>query len=85
MATAKKRTPAARSGRASAAVPATAPKKAKTYRLSEAKIAAAREILGVPTATAAIEAALDMVVFRKELVDGTAALLGVEITPFDRD
>jgi len=56
------------------------PKTAKTYRLSEQKIAAAQAILGVPTATAAIETALDMVVFRKELVDGTAAMLGVELT-----
>ena len=58
-------------------------KKAKTYRLSEAKIAAAQEILGARTATAAIEAALDMVVFRKELVDGTAALQGLEVASFD--
>jgi hypothetical protein len=55
-------------------------KKAKTYRLSEAKIAAARAILGVDTATAAIETALDMVVFRKELIDGIAAMLGVPLT-----
>lgn len=59
------------------------PKKAKTYRLSEAKIAAAQEILGVETATAAIETALDMVVFRKELVEGTAAMLGVDIVAYD--
>lgn len=57
----------------------TEQKKAKTYRLSEQKIAAARAILGVDTATAAIETALDMVVFRKELVDGTAAMLGVPL------
>jgi hypothetical protein len=56
------------------------PKVAKTYRLSARKIAAARQALGVATATAAIETALDMVVFRKELVDGTAAMLGVDIT-----
>jgi hypothetical protein len=55
------------------------PKVAKTYRLSARKIAAAREALGSPTATAAIETALDMVVFRRELVDGTAAMLGIDI------
>jgi hypothetical protein len=55
------------------------PKVSKTYRLSARKIAAAREALGAPTATAAIETALDMVIFRKELVDGTAAMLGVDI------
>ena len=65
------------------AATAASTKKPKTYRLSEAKIAAARRILGVDTATAAIETALDMVVFRKELVDGTAAMLGVEITSLD--
>ena len=61
------------------------PKKAKSYRLSEGKIAAAQAILGVDTATAAIETALDMVVFRKELVDGTAAMLGVPIAAADGD
>lgn len=55
----------------------------KTYRLSPAKIAAARRILGAPTATAAIEQALDMVVFRKELADGTAAMFGVDIASYD--
>jgi hypothetical protein len=60
-------------------------KKSKTYRLSEAKIAAAQRILGTRTATAAIEAALDLVVFREELLVGTAALLGTELAPFDRD
>jgi len=54
-------------------------KKAKSYRLSENKIAAAQEILGAKTATATIEIALDMVVFRKELVDGTALLLGLDV------
>ncbi len=59
-------------------------KKAKSYRLSEAKIAAAQKILGAKTATATIEAALDMVVFRKELVDGTTELRGLEVAAFDR-
>lgn len=66
---------------------ASGAKKAKTYRLSESKIAAARQILGVATATAAIEMALemalDMVIFRQELVDGTARMLGVRIASFD--
>lgn len=64
---------------AKVARPAAGPKRSKTYRLSEDKIAAAQAILGTPTATAAIETALDMVVFRRELVDGTRAMLGVEI------
>ena len=58
-------------------------KKPKTFRLSESRIESARQILGVNTATAAIEAALDMVVFRKELVDGTRSLLGIAVNPFD--
>ena len=60
-------------------------KKSKTYRLSEGKIAAAQAILGAPTATAAIESALDMVVFRRELVDGTSAMLGVAIGDYDSE
>jgi len=62
---------------------ARAGKKAKTYRLSEQKIADAQRILGAPTATAAIETALDMIVFRQELVDGTRAMLGVDIVSYD--
>jgi hypothetical protein len=55
----------------------------KTYRLSPAKVAAAQRILGTPTATETIEAALDLVVFRDELVAGTRALLGTDIAPAD--
>jgi len=73
--------PVAKAGRGKG----TDAKKSKTYRLSEAKIAAAQRILGTRTATAAIEAALDLVVFREELLVGTAALLGTELAPFDRD
>jgi hypothetical protein len=55
-------------------------KVAKSYRLSPARIARAQKILGAPTATATIEEALDMIVFRQELLDGTRALAGIEIT-----
>jgi DNA-binding helix-hairpin-helix protein with protein kinase domain len=56
----------------------------KTYRLDERTIAAAQEILGAATATEAIETALDMVVFRQELIDGTRAMLGTELrSPHD--
>ena len=51
----------------------------KSYRLDERTIAAAQEILGAATATEAIETALDMVVFRQELIDGTRAMLGTEL------
>lgn len=57
----------------------------KTYRLSEAMIVAAQTILGAPTATATIETALDMIVFRDELLRGTRAMRGVEIAPYDDD
>jgi hypothetical protein len=55
-------------------------KVAKSYRLSPAKIARAQKILGAPTATATIEEALDMIVFRQELLDGTRAIAGIELT-----
>ena len=51
----------------------------RTYRLSPAKLRAAKRALGVATATEAIERALDLVVFRQELVEGTRAMLGVRI------
>jgi hypothetical protein len=60
-----------------------AAKVSKTYRLTPEKLAAAQRILGAATATEAIETALDMVVFRQELIDGTAAMLGTELTPSD--
>jgi hypothetical protein len=55
------------------------PKVAMSYRLSPAKISRAQRILGTKTATATIEEALDMVVFRRELIDGLDAAFGMEI------
>jgi hypothetical protein len=55
------------------------PKVAMSYRLSPAKIARAQRVLGTPTATSTIEEALDLVVFRRELIDGVDAAFGVEI------
>jgi hypothetical protein len=55
----------------------------KTYRLTPEKIDAARRILGVATATEAIEAALDMVVFRQELIDGNRAMRDTVLTSPD--
>lgn len=70
--------------RAKVAVP-THPRRSakvpKTYRLDARTIAAAQEILGAATATEAIETALDMVVFRQELVAGTRAMLGTVLRP----
>ncbi len=50
-----------------------------SYRLSPAKIARAQAILGTPTATATIEEALDLVIFRRELMDGADRALGLAI------
>jgi hypothetical protein len=60
-------------------------KVSKTFRLTPAKLAAAQKILGTGTATETIETALDMVVFRQELLDGTRALFGVVITSPDAE
>lgn len=56
-------------------------KVSKTYRLTPSKLVNAQRILGTRTATEAIETALDMVVFRKELVAGTRSMLGIQIDP----
>lgn len=55
------------------------PKVAMSYRLSRGKIARAQRILGTSTATATIEEALDLVVFRRELADGLEAAFGTPI------
>ena len=69
---AARKRPAIREGRVS-----------RTYRLPLSKLKAAQRGLGAATATEAIERALDLAVFQRELVDGTRAMLGVEITPPD--
>ena len=69
-----------RAGRTRRRANAKAP---RTFRLAASKIETARRILGATTATEAIERALDMVVFRHELVVGTRAMLGVRIQPPD--
>jgi hypothetical protein len=52
----------------------------RTYRLTPEKVAAAQRALGSATATDAIETALDLVLFRRELIAGTRAMLGVVLT-----
>ncbi len=54
-----------------------------TFRLAPSKLAAAQRILETSTATETIETALDMVVFRRELIDGTRAMLGVRLASAD--
>jgi hypothetical protein len=55
----------------------------RTYRLPLSKLKAAQRALGAATATETIERALDMVVFQRELIRGTRAMLGIEIAPSD--
>ena len=55
-----------------------APKK-KNLRLHQSKIDQAKEILGTATETETVEVALDLVVFRKELVEGVRAMRGVNL------
>lgn len=57
---------------------AEAPKK-KNLRLHQSKIDEARAILGTCTETETIETALDLVVFRRELVDGARAMRGAAL------
>ena len=54
-------------------------KVSRTFRITPGKVEAAQEILGTETATATIETALDMVLFRQELIEGTVALEGAAI------
>lgn len=55
----------------------------RTYRLAPEKVAKAQRILGAATATETIEQALDLVVFRDELMVGTRAMFGLTIRPPD--
>lgn len=55
----------------------------RTYRLPLSKLRAAKRALGAATATEAIERALDLAVFQRELLDGTRAMLGVEMASPD--
>jgi hypothetical protein len=57
----------------------------RTYRLPLSKLRAAKRALGAATPTETIERALDLAVYQRELVDGTRAMLGIEITPSDAE
>lgn len=48
----------------------------KNLRLTQEKVDRAMEILGTETETETIEQALDLVVFRKEVIDGVRRLAG---------
>jgi len=65
--------------------PAREQRVSRTYRLPLSKLSAAKRALGAATATETIERALELVVFQRELIDGTRAMLGVEIASPDAD
>lgn len=67
-------------------MPRSTPKSRKvprTYRLAPEKVEAAQRALGAATATETIETALDLIVFRQELIRGTRAMLGIRLTSPD--
>ena len=55
------------------------PRVSRTFRLPLSKLKAAKRALGAATATDTIERALDLVVFQRQLMDGTRSMLGVRI------
>jgi len=55
----------------------------RTYRLPLSKVSAAKRALGAATATETIERALDLVVFQRDLIDGTRSMHGVQLTSPD--
>ncbi len=54
----------------------------KNLRLHQSKIDAARKALGAATETETIETALDLVVFRRELIDGVRGMQGAELVNY---
>lgn len=57
----------------------------RTYRLAPDRVTAVQRVLGAATATETIETALDLLVFRQELVRGTRAMFGVKLSSPDGD
>ena len=54
----------------------------KNLRLHQSKIDAARAALGTATETETIETALDLVVFRTELVEGVRSMRGAKLVNY---
>jgi hypothetical protein len=48
----------------------------KNMRISQEKLDRAREILGTKTETETVDAALDMIAFRKEVLEGVRRIAG---------
>jgi hypothetical protein len=55
----------------------------KEFWLDPQLLRTVKEELGVATEREAVEMALDLVVFRKELAEGVRRLVGVRLTPLD--
>jgi Arc/MetJ family transcription regulator len=53
----------------------------KEFWLDPKALSRAQTILGTATERETVEAALDLVAFRRELLDGTRALSGLQIDP----
>jgi len=79
MSTGAKRGPGRAKGALSRAAPSADVKEPRSFRLAAGKIARARRILGTPSDTETIEAALDAVVLREELIAGTKAAFGIVV------
>ncbi len=56
----------------------------KNIRLDQHTLDVARHILGAKTETETIRKALDLVAFRKELVDGVRAMYGIPVADFGK-
>jgi len=53
----------------------------KEFWLNPETLHRAQRILGTATERETVEVALDMIAFRRELLDGTQALAGIQIDP----
>jgi len=73
MRNAAQRTPERRPGREG--------KVRKEFWLDPKALRRAQKILGTATERETVEVALDMIAFRRELLDGTRALSGLQIDP----
>lgn len=57
----------------------------RTFRLRLSKLEAAKKALRASNSTEAIETALDLAVFQRELIDGLDKAFGIDITSPDPD
>jgi Arc/MetJ family transcription regulator len=67
--------------KASARRPSREGKVRKEFWLDQETLRRAQKILGTATKRETVETALDLIVFRRELLDGLQALSGLQIDP----